>query len=168
MCRYPSAKKKLTLYLERGEGRERYFGCNLMQRKVLASSYQHLMAEAPHKSGDPFSTPLTVQRRCSSVPQHEEFHNNPFQPMKWKVSTGVDLHLRDAFESYALCRTGFPLEGNDWNSPLASNRFARFARRKPKRGENWEFRWLRSLSTDWQTFALLALSVTSSLDVPGC
>ena len=34
MCRYPSAKKELTLYLERGEGRERYFGCNLMQRKV--------------------------------------------------------------------------------------------------------------------------------------
>ncbi len=30
-----------------GEGRERYFGCNLMQRKVLASSHQHLMAEAP-------------------------------------------------------------------------------------------------------------------------
>ena len=31
----------------RGEGRERYFGCNLMQRKVLASSHQHFVAEAP-------------------------------------------------------------------------------------------------------------------------
>ena len=41
------ARKALTLHLARGEGRERYFGCNLMQRKVLASSYQHLMAEAP-------------------------------------------------------------------------------------------------------------------------
>ena len=40
-------KKELTLHLARGEGRERYFGCNLMQRKVLASSHQHLMAEAP-------------------------------------------------------------------------------------------------------------------------
>ena len=40
-------KKALTLHLARGEGRERYFGCNLMQRKVLVSSYQHLMAEAP-------------------------------------------------------------------------------------------------------------------------
>ena len=40
-------KKALTLHLARGEGRERYFGCNLMQRKVLASSHQHLMAEAP-------------------------------------------------------------------------------------------------------------------------
>ena len=40
-------KKALTLHLTRGEGRERYFGCNLMQHKVLASSYQHLMAEAP-------------------------------------------------------------------------------------------------------------------------
>ena len=47
MCTYPFAKKPLTLYLARGEGRERYFGCNLMQRKVLASSHQHLMAEAP-------------------------------------------------------------------------------------------------------------------------
>ena len=47
MCTYPFAKKPLTLHLARGEGRERYLGCNLMQRKVLASSYQHLMAEAP-------------------------------------------------------------------------------------------------------------------------
>ena len=47
MCTYPFVKKPLTLYLARGEGRECYFGCNLMQRKVLASSHQHLMAEAP-------------------------------------------------------------------------------------------------------------------------
>ncbi len=47
MCTYPFAKKALTLHLARGEGRERYFGCNLIQRKVLASSHQHLMAEAP-------------------------------------------------------------------------------------------------------------------------
>ena len=37
----------LTLHLVRSEGHERYFGCNLMHRKVLAPSYQHLMAEAP-------------------------------------------------------------------------------------------------------------------------
>ena len=49
MCTYPFAKKVLTLHLERGEGRERYIGCNLMQRKVLASSHQHLMAEAPSR-----------------------------------------------------------------------------------------------------------------------
>ena len=47
MCTYPFVKKALTLYLARGEGRERYFGCNLMQRKILATSHQHLMAEAP-------------------------------------------------------------------------------------------------------------------------
>ena len=47
MCTYPFAKKPLMLHLARGEGRERYFGCNLMQRNVLASSHQHLMAEAP-------------------------------------------------------------------------------------------------------------------------
>ena len=40
-------KKALTLHLAPGEGRERYFGCNLMQRNVLASSHQYLMAEAP-------------------------------------------------------------------------------------------------------------------------
>ena len=48
MCTYPFAKKALTIHLARGESRERYFGCNLMQRKVLASSHQHLMAEAPN------------------------------------------------------------------------------------------------------------------------
>ena len=47
MYTYPFEKKALTLHLARGQGRERYFCCNLMQRKVLASSYQHLMAEAP-------------------------------------------------------------------------------------------------------------------------
>ena len=39
MCTYPFAKKVLTLHLERGESRELYFGCNFMQRKVLASSH---------------------------------------------------------------------------------------------------------------------------------
>ena len=47
MCAYPVVKKVLTLYLARGEGHERYWGCNLMQRKVLASFHQRLMAEAP-------------------------------------------------------------------------------------------------------------------------
>ncbi len=41
ICTYPFAKKALTLHLARGEGRERYFGCDLMQRKVLALSHQH-------------------------------------------------------------------------------------------------------------------------------
>ena len=30
MCTYPFAKKALTRHLLCGEGRERYFGCNLM------------------------------------------------------------------------------------------------------------------------------------------
>ena len=47
MCTHPFAKKAFTLHLSRSEGHERYFGCNLMHRKALASSYQHLMAEAP-------------------------------------------------------------------------------------------------------------------------
>ena len=61
MCTYPVAKKSLTLYLARSEGHERYFGCNLMHRKVLASSHQHLMAEAPDEwSLDP--DPVQSQR----------------------------------------------------------------------------------------------------------
>ncbi len=47
MCTHPFAKKALTLHLACSEGHERYFGCNLMHRRVLASSHQHLMAEAP-------------------------------------------------------------------------------------------------------------------------
>ena len=48
MCTHPFAKEALTLHLARSEGHERYFGCNLItQRKVLASSHQHLMTEAP-------------------------------------------------------------------------------------------------------------------------
>ena len=50
MCTYPFAKKALTLYLARSEDHERYFGCNLMQCKVLASSHQHLIAEAPERA----------------------------------------------------------------------------------------------------------------------
>ena len=47
MCTHPFAKEALTLHLAWSEGRKRYFGCNLLHRKVLASSHQHLMAEAP-------------------------------------------------------------------------------------------------------------------------
>ena len=54
MCAHPFAKEALTLHLARSEGCERYFDCKLMQRKVLASSHQHLMAEAPMFSKYPF------------------------------------------------------------------------------------------------------------------
>ena len=47
MYTHPFAKKALTLHLASSEGHERYFGCNLMHRNVLASFHQHLMAEAP-------------------------------------------------------------------------------------------------------------------------
>ena len=47
MCTHPFAKEALTLHLARSEGHERYFGYNLVHRKVLASFHQHLMAEAP-------------------------------------------------------------------------------------------------------------------------
>ena len=53
MCTHPFAKEALTLHLARSEGHERYFGCNLMHRNVLASSHQHLMAEVPTGRGSP-------------------------------------------------------------------------------------------------------------------
>ena len=36
MCTHPFAREALTLHLAHSEGHERYFGCNLMHRKVLA------------------------------------------------------------------------------------------------------------------------------------
>ena len=47
MYMHPFSKEALTLHLARSEGHERYLGCNLMHRRVLVSSHQHLMAEAP-------------------------------------------------------------------------------------------------------------------------
>ena len=68
MCTHPFAKKALTLHLARSEGHERYFGCNLMHRKVLASSHQHLIAEAPttpsvnkRGRGEMTKSPITLQ-----------------------------------------------------------------------------------------------------------
>ena len=58
MCTYPFAKEALTLHLARSEGHERYFGCNLMHCKVLTLFHQHLIAEAPHRTG--VSCPSTI------------------------------------------------------------------------------------------------------------
>ena len=66
MCTHPFAKKALTLHLARSEGHERYFGCNLMHCKVLASSHQHLVAEAPI-NGDVQLAPCALLWRFASV-----------------------------------------------------------------------------------------------------
>ena len=50
MCTHPFAKKALTLHLARSEGRERYLGCNLMHRKVLASFHQYLQSPRAHET----------------------------------------------------------------------------------------------------------------------
>ena len=62
MCTHPFAKEALTLHLERSEGHQRYFGCNLMHRRVLASSHQHLMAEAPRPLAA--KEPVTGGEKC--------------------------------------------------------------------------------------------------------
>ena len=63
-----NAKDALTFHLARSEGHECYFGCNLMHCKALASSHQHLMAEASDESSQssPQSDLLYSRRSCSS------------------------------------------------------------------------------------------------------
>ncbi len=63
MCTHPIAKEAFALHLACSEGRKRYFGCNLVHRKVLASSHQHLMAEAP-------KTPLHILIDSSGLAVH--------------------------------------------------------------------------------------------------
>ena len=50
----------------RSEGHELYFGCNLMHRKVLVSSHQHLVAEAPNSSSS-MNSLATVSSSCSET-----------------------------------------------------------------------------------------------------
>ena len=64
ICTHPFAKKSLTLNLARGEGREPYFGCNLMHRKVLALRYcQELWI--------PFLIQAALLFKFSSIPSTE-------------------------------------------------------------------------------------------------
>ena len=89
MCTYPFAKKKaLTIHLARGEGRERYFGCNLMQRKVLASSHQHLMAEAPRPV--PKLAPFEIDHKSAAQTPLESAQNRRyFAPQGWLSTPGL-------------------------------------------------------------------------------
>ena len=93
MCTYPFAKKALTLHLARGEGRERYFGCNLMHCKVLASSHQHLMAEAPTPGVLGFSDTAV---RGTSPP--------PLDRMARLLQSGETAFIARARPSHHLCR----------------------------------------------------------------
>ena len=77
-------KKALTLNLARGEGRERYFGCNLMQHKVLALSHQHLMAEAPHRTG---SAALSF-RSVNSDEVHSRTHHDSHGRLCLLITSG--------------------------------------------------------------------------------
>ena len=96
MCTYPFAKKALTLHLARGESLERYFGCNLMQRKVLASSHQHLMAEAPARI--PRASKLLIcglflkgrvlaQDGKAKLPEHSRSVSRPFEADEFRTSS---------------------------------------------------------------------------------
>ena len=66
MCTCPFAKKALTLHLARGEGRERYFGCNLMQCKVLVriSSHRERRIQSKLNSESGEAEPLIEAMKC--------------------------------------------------------------------------------------------------------
>ncbi len=97
MCTHPFAKEALTLHLARSEGHERYFGCNLMHRKVLASSHQHLMAEAPDFGA----------YRARRVQKHKRTQDrlagthvawNPCSPSPESMFTIPGIRVHDALE----------------------------------------------------------------------
>ena len=98
MCTHPFAKKGLTLHLAYSEGREPYFGCNLMHRKVLAPFHQHLMAKHP-----PWQNPL-VERMIGSIRRECLDH----------VIVLDEQHLRRILREYVdyyhSCRTHLSLE----------------------------------------------------------
>ena len=67
MCTYPFAKNALTLHLARGEGRERYFGYNLMQRKVLARRVQkHKRTHDPRARPVPKLGPFEIGHKSAA------------------------------------------------------------------------------------------------------
>ena len=112
MCTYPFAKKSLTLHLARGEGRERYFGCNLMQRKVLASSHQHLVAKAPHRTGFELSGSVRIFGHNETLMKRTNCFN--FSHCLIRSSKTTDLiyrHGRDSvlFAVEAYYRANMPV-----------------------------------------------------------
>ena len=76
MCTHPFAREALTLHLARSERHERYFGCNLMHRKVLASSHQHLMEEAPWWRCNLVRSPAAVPGRSDSSSASSVINND--------------------------------------------------------------------------------------------
>ena len=86
MCTYPFAKKVLTLHLACGEGREHYFGCNLTHRKVLASSHQHLMAEAPRCAQVSLTERYEAVETLSTYGENESFRVCvQIRTVRWKA-----------------------------------------------------------------------------------
>ena len=82
-------KKALTLHLARSEGHERYFRCNLMHCKVLASFHQHLTAEAPtlHRPADS-ALPRTMSSTGSKACQLSTINPNDSRVSNPLVSRG--------------------------------------------------------------------------------
>ena len=97
-------KEALTLHLARSEGHERYLGCNLMQRKVLASSHQHLMAEAPKRSPrkSRFETGAENEALSALPARHgkraEFWHRTGSHPARWSPGPGMHALMTSSAE----------------------------------------------------------------------
>ena len=99
MCTHPFAKEALTLHLARSEGHEHYLGCNSIHRKVLASSHQHLMAEAPDaKLGLRYNRGLVSALAIdgdgkAKPPEHSRSVSRPFEADEFRARR-VQKHKR--------------------------------------------------------------------------
>ena len=100
---HPFAKEALTLHLARSEGNEHYFVCNLMYHKVLTSSHQHLMAEAPKSQqimnrqkieyGQPIEVAITPRQR-SLILEHAMVGPEVTGPLRMAVVKGKKLIVK--------------------------------------------------------------------------
>ena len=142
MCAHPFAKEALTLHLARSEGHERYLGCNLMHHKVLASSQQHLMAEAPREHVTPSVRTQQCslsrdQRRCATCAMRaalavcERFQHESSSPCY--RSSGGWVECSRLSESAASC--GATSSADTTSSSPGSRYRAREARRSSARSE---------------------------------
>ena len=96
MCTHPFAKEALTLHFARSEGHERYCGCNLMHRNVLASFHQHLMAEAPISTIQRMYSLLKDQELDEAVEQINPAEMvQPKQPMPVVYNGKIPLEFFD-------------------------------------------------------------------------
>ena len=149
MCMHPLAKKgAYAPFGGRSEGHERYCGCNLMYRKVLASSHQHLMAEAP------------VARR---VPQEKQTNSRPApgpSPSSSIINHGERNHqgLGNAFVFLDTTVSAFFLQRDTYTLPTANSASTSTGRERGSTGSRSEQYDVQAISYGLGRISYLLLS----------